>query len=427
MSLLTFSRPVYRLIFQFTYSSVAMICLIWLAIALQAGSSGLYLFLLNDLLTNPQALAFVLGFPIAYLTALIIQGWILRFPRFDYFNRILAINLIVYSFLGLALSILRLPFSSREVFVTEFLFSFTLLLTNYILSHRLYPKRLGVLQQIDITPFDAYPSLEVIAVNAETAKDSRLDGIVANLRGVADHQITYLLTELAQLRIPVYDANTLIEILWGRVPLADLTPAEIDSFTPPIIYGVFKRAGELVLILLCLPFLSIVYLIISISIKLDSPGPVLFSQPRTGLNGTTFTILKFRSMFITNDQEDRFAEKDDKRITRVGRVLRRFRQDELPQLWNVIKGDMSLIGPRPEQVEFTKRFEKLIPFYGYRHTIRPGITGWAQVMYGYAASDEQTRAKLELDFFYIKHMSAWMDLVVLVKTIHTIVLGKGVR
>ena len=96
-------------------------------------------------------------------------------------------------------------------------------------------------------------------------------------------------------------------------------------------------------------------------------------------------------------------------------------------MWNALKGEMSLIGPRPEQLEFTARFDQLIPFYGFRHTVRPGITGWAQVMYGYAASDDQTRAKLEFDFYYIKHMSAWLDLLVLVKTLRTIIVGSGVR
>ena len=136
-------------------------------------------------------------------------------------------------------------------------------------------------------------------------------------------------------------------------------------------------------------------------------------------------MMKFRSMFVASQPRNRFAEKMDAQVTRVGRVLRRLRLDELPQLWNVLKGDMSLIGPRPEQLEFSQRFDRLIPFYGFRHTIRPGITGWAQVMYGYAASDEQTRAKLELDFFYIKHMSAWLDLVTLVKTLRTMIIGPG--
>ena len=136
-------------------------------------------------------------------------------------------------------------------------------------------------------------------------------------------------------------------------------------------------------------------------------------------------MFKFRSMLVKGNHEPRFPEKRDKHITRVGKVLRRIRLDEIPQLWNVLRGEMSIIGPRPEQPQFTNRFNELIPFYGFRHTIRPGITGWSQVMYGYAASDEQTRAKLEFDFYYIKHMSAWLDLVTLVKTLRIMIIGPG--
>jgi lipopolysaccharide/colanic/teichoic acid biosynthesis glycosyltransferase len=202
---------------------------------------------------------------------------------------------------------------------------------------------------------------------------------------------------------------------------------EIEAFTPPPIYKNIKRGGELALILIFLPLLAVMALIIAIAIRLDSPGPALFRQQRTGLQGASFTMLKFRSMVIGSDDESRFAQPKDKRITRMGRLLRRLRLDELPQLWNVVRGEMSLIGPRPEQEQFTERFDQLIPFYGFRHTIPPGISGWAQVMYGYAASDDQTRAKLEFDFYYIKHMSAWLDLVVLVKTVRTIILGSGAR
>lgn len=383
--------------------------------------------MLNDLLTEPQRLTFVLGFPAAFLTSLVVLGYALRLPRFDFFNRILAINIVIYSFLGLTLSTLRLPLFSREVFITEFFLSGVLLVIYSILCHRLYPKHLGVLSEIDITPFKNYPALEATPVDSTSARNIQFDGIVAKLRGVVDDDTSHLLADLAQRHIPVHDANDLIETLWGRVPLTNLTSIEIESFTPPIFYGLVKRISDIAMIVVCVPLLSVLCLIISVAIKLDSPGPILFTQTRTGLNGATFTIFKFRSMFVTNEQGNRFAEMSDKRVTRVGRILRRLRLDELPQLWNVIVADMNLIGPRPEQLEFTERFDQLIPFYGFRHTVRPGLTGWAQVMYGYAASDEQTKAKLEFDFFYIKHMSLWLDLVILLKTIRTIIVGSGAR
>ena len=401
--------------------------MLWLAIGLQAGNSGIYLFVVNDLATDFERLAFELGFPVAYLVSLIVLNYLLTLPRFDYFNRILAINLIIYSFLGLTLSTLRLPLVSREAFLSGFLLSDVLLVIYYIIINRFFPKRLGVLTNVDITPFKAYPSLQATVVEPTALSNIRFNGIVANLRGEIDDYTSQYLSRLALQRIPVYDANTLVEMLWGRIPLGDLTPVEIEMFKPPIIYGSIKRVGEIVFIISIAPILIVTSLLIGIAIKLDSSGTILFTQTRTGLRGVPFKMLKFRSMFSTTENMYRFADKGDSRITRVGRALRRFRLDELPQIWNVLKGDMSLIGPRPEQVEFTDRFKQLIPFYGFRHTLRPGITGWSQVMYGYAASDEETRAKLEFDFFYIKHMSAWLDFVIVVKTIRTIIVGSGAR
>ena len=133
-----------------------------------------------------------------------------------------------------------------------------------------------------------------------------------------------------------------------------------------------------------------------------------------------------RDEFDSNDNTQ-FAEIKDKRITWVGRWLRRFRLDELPQFWNILRGEMSLIGPRPEQPLFVEQFMRQIPYYDFRHTVRPGITGWAQVRYGYAASASQTRDKLEYDFFYIKHMSLWLNVNILLQTARTIVLGNGAR
>tara|TARA_B100001971_G_C18123214_1_gene500582 strand:- start:141 stop:995 length:855 start_codon:yes stop_codon:yes gene_type:complete len=284
-----------------------------------------------------------------------------------------------------------------------------------------------VLDGAPLEPFRRHPALDALAVRSKDVQSGDFEAIVTNLRGEANSQTSHLLAALAQRRIPVYDADSFIEKLWGRIPLDHLTPMEIEAFTPPPIYKNIKRGGELALILIFLPLLAVMALIIAIAIRLDSPGPALFRQQRTGLQGTSFTMLKFRSMVIGSDEKNRFAQPKDKRITRTGRLLRRLRLDELPQLWNVVRGEMSLIGPRPEQEQFTERFDQLIPFYGFRHTIPPGISGWAQVMYGYAASDDQTRAKLEFDFYYIKHMSAWLDLVVLVKTVRTIILGSGAR
>ena len=254
-----------------------------------------------------------------------------------------------------------------------------------------------------------------------------VDILIADLKQAPTATMSEILAAAARDRVSVYDRSRFIEQTCGRIPLDQLSAAEVESFSRPVFYAKVKRFWELILILVLAPAISLVMILVSIAIRLDSPGPVLFKQRRTGLHGKSFTMFKFRSMLPDSADRRQFAEHNDVRVTRVGRLLRRTRLDELPQLFNVVVGDMSLIGPRPEQEQITKRFDRIIPFFQFRHSVRPGITGWAQVMAGYAASDEQTRLKLEFDFFYIKHMSAWFDMLVAMKTIRTIILGSGAR
>jgi exopolysaccharide biosynthesis polyprenyl glycosylphosphotransferase len=177
------------------------------------------------------------------------------------------------------------------------------------------------------------------------------------------------------------------------------------------------------LLLLCL---SPLMLVTCILIKLDSPGPIFYSQFRSGLNGRPFKVYKFRSMY--QDAEKRgaqWAKERDPRITRVGNFIRLTRVDELPQIWNVFRGEMSLIGPRPERPEFDVKLKEAIPYYEVRYLVKPGITGWAQVMYPYGASVEDSYQKLAYDIYYIKNYSLWLDLAIFFKTIRIVLLGKG--
>jgi len=167
---------------------------------------------------------------------------------------------------------------------------------------------------------------------------------------------------------------------------------------------------------------------VALAVRLDSPGPVLFGQDRVGRDGRVFRLWKFRSMVHGLQAPGvHFAQADDPRITRVGRFIRRSRLDELPQLWNVLWGEMSLIGPRPEQVPLVREFATTLPSYPYRHLVRPGLTGWAQVQQGYADSLEGTRLKLSYDLYYVTHYSLALDLLIAAKTLHILVSGKGAR
>ena len=166
----------------------------------------------------------------------------------------------------------------------------------------------------------------------------------------------------------------------------------------------------------------------AVAIKLESRGPVFYRQRRVGKDGRIFHAFKFRSMEDSaEDQGAMWAAEDDPRVTKVGRVIRFLRIDELPQIINVFRAEMSLVGPRPERPEFVKELEARIPFYGIRHSIRPGITGWAQVKYGYGASVEDALKKLEYDLFYLKNMSIILDIKILLKTIGVVLFGQGAR
>ena len=188
-----------------------------------------------------------------------------------------------------------------------------------------------------------------------------------------------------------------------------------------------KRMCDMVLAL----FLGIValpiMLIAALAIKLDSPGSIFFRQIRTGLGGQNFQVYKFRSMCQNAESNGvQWAKAHDPRVTRVGGFLRAARIDELPQLLNVLRGEMSLIGPRPERPEFDRELRQVIPYYDLRYSVKPGITGWAQVSYPYGASIKDARHKLSYDLFYIKNFSLWLDVVVLIKTVKVVLMGKGI-
>ncbi|MEA3510445.1 MAG: sugar transferase [Actinomycetota bacterium] len=223
--------------------------------------------------------------------------------------------------------------------------------------------------------------------------------------------------------------TSLYEEHTGRIPIVHL--AEGWELSQPVHrsrYAPVKRLIDVVVTVLLLPIWLVLGAMVWIVVKVDSRGPAIYRQDRTGRNDRSFTLYKFRTM-ITNAEQDgpRFAAVNDARITRVGRFLRKSRFDEIPQLWNVIRGDLSLVGPRPERPVFVEDFERTIPFYGSRHLIRPGVTGWAQVNYGYADDEAETVEKLTYDLYYVKHSTVWLDLHILGMSIWTVITGFGAR
>lgn len=192
-------------------------------------------------------------------------------------------------------------------------------------------------------------------------------------------------------------------------------------------YPIAKRALDVVVALVGLVFFALVLPFVALAIRLDSPGPIFYTQERVGQGGRVFRVRKLRTMIAEAEREGQavWASQDDPRVTRVGRFLRKTRLDELPQFVNILRGEMSAVGPRPERPEFVAQLEKVVPFYRLRHAIKPGVTGWAVVNYDYVDSVESARVRVEYDLYYIKHQSIWLDLVILFRTMGQVVRLRG--
>lgn len=256
------------------------------------------------------------------------------------------------------------------------------------------------------------------------------DGIVVDFRSkLSDHWERFV-AERAITGMPVYHFKQIEESVTGRVDIEHLSENNFGSLIPGIAYIKIKQwidmASALVIGVALLPML----LAIAIAIKIDSPGPALFRQRRMGYRGKSITVFKFRTMAHRpfeqiESRETAITQTGDARITRLGQLLRRTRIDELPQIVNILRGQMSWIGPRPEVCALSEWYESEIPFYRYRHIVRPGITGWAQVNQGHVGDVEKVHIKLQFDFYYIKYFSPWLDALIVMRTIRTMLTGYG--
>ncbi len=240
------------------------------------------------------------------------------------------------------------------------------------------------------------------------------------------------LLNLKFLGVQVEEAHSMYERIAGRILLDQLSPSWLilsNGFRKSQALLAAKRASDVVFSIVLIVLMAPVAALVAVAVLLESGRPLLFRQARVGQNGRTFQIIKFRSMWqqLIPALNQTWTADEDPRITRVGRFIRKFRLDEIPQLVNVMLGDMSLVGPRPEQPDLARMLEQEVPYYDQRHSLRPGITGWAQVRCGYGASIQQSRVKLEHDLFYIKHLSAMLDSVILFETAKVLLSGRGAK
>jgi lipopolysaccharide/colanic/teichoic acid biosynthesis glycosyltransferase len=226
--------------------------------------------------------------------------------------------------------------------------------------------------------------------------------------------------------IPVYDALHMREALTRRVDVTQMPHLSFGALLPALTYIRIKRVIDFLIAIPALIVAAPVIFAFCVAVRLESPGPAIFAQKRTGFRGETFTVYKIRSM-VSGHGGTHFTKAGDVRITRIGAFIRKYRIDELPQIWNIIRGDMSWIGPRPEAISLANAYEASIPFYSYRHAVRPGISGWAAVHQGNVAEVDAATVKLQYDFFYIKYCSLWLDVLIVLMTLRTIATGFGSR
>ena len=290
--------------------------------------------------------------------------------------------------------------------------------------------------------------MEVVEGEREGASGGELERFAADLRAFCKPRLriervivamenrrgSMPVRELLDLRlrgVVIEDASFVMERLLGRLPLDGLNPSSLiftHGFNVKASQQILRRIVSITVsfigLAICLPFIPFIIL----AVRLSSPGPIFYRQTRVGLRGRPFSVIKFRTM--RQDAEEQgavWATQNDPRVTPLGKFMRTTRLDEIPQLWNVLRGEMGFVGPRPERPEFVQWLAGEIPFYELRHMIRPGITGWAQVRYKYGASLEETKNKLEYDLYYVKHLSLGLDLLIMFETIKTIILRRGAQ
>ena len=260
---------------------------------------------------------------------------------------------------------------------------------------------------------------------------ARIDRVIVAMENRRESLPIRELLDLRLCGVVVDNSSAIMERLSGRLPLEGLYPSTLifaEGFrvrpSQQLVRRILSFAVSLVALLICLPFIPFIML----AVRLSSPGPIFFSQVRVGQFGRLFTAYKFRTMRQNAEANGAvWAQANDPRVTRIGRLMRKTRLDEIPQLWNVLRGDMAFVGPRPERPEFVRWLSREISFYDLRHMIRPGLTGWAQVRFQYGASLEETKRKLEYDLYYVKHQSIGLDLLIMFETIKTIVLRRGAQ
>jgi len=405
--------------FQFAGALLIAACVPWLARAVLPGS-----------MIEPASLNALGGNAVAVILAFWTRLSIETYPGIRRSSVILPAALTGHGVAVVWFVLTRFPYD-RLGLAAGFLLHVVWLYLLYIRAERKVRRRIAVV------PFGATDRVTQIAgvdwhiLKRPQLHDTRAcNAIVADFSAALPDEWEAFLADAALSGRIVYQVKQLSESLTGRVELEHLSENSFGSLVPALGYFYLKGLGDFLFAVLLLPFVLPIMAAAAIAIRADGRGPIFFRQQRVGHAGKTITVYKFRTMHGVEKGDDRSAamtRSDDDRVTRVGRVLRKLRIDELPQIINILRWEMSWIGPRPEAQILSVWYTSEIPFYRYRHVVKPGISGWAQVNQGHVAEVDEVHRKLQFDFYYIKYFSPWLDILIFFRTIKTILTGFGSR
>ncbi|RWQ49301.1 MAG: polyprenyl glycosylphosphotransferase [Mesorhizobium sp.] len=378
--------------------------------------------------TNMQAT--ILAAFIAHTSGYLLYKRIGNFPGVAAAGYILPTFALTYGLVFMAIFFFRFDYSRFQAAAS--LFQSTLWYFGLSLAtRRLDPYRLAVIPGGDVDRLQSIPGVSWHRIHSPDTIVEHASGVVADLRADLSDEWERYIADRALSGTPVYHVKQISESLTGQVEIEHLSENTLGSLNPNQAYLKIKQAIDWISALLVLTIFLPLLLFMAMAIKLDSAGPALFKQKRIGYRGKTYDVYKFRTMKLStavgDEKEEAITKTGDARITRLGQFLRKSRIDELPQAFNILRGEMSWIGPRPEALVLSKWYEAELPFYRYRHIVRPGITGWAQVNQGHVAAVGDVLEKLHYDFYYIKNFSPWLDVLIVFRTIRTMLTGFGAR
>lgn len=387
---------------------------------------------------NPDALEsrhFLVTITVAIAAHL---GGYLAYRRFDIFPGMAAAGalfptfILAYSAAIVAILLLRLEYSRLQI-ITSFAASVSWYSVLVNLRHHLRAYKLAIVPGGQISKLDILPGISWSHLSSPSHLPRQFHGIVVDLSADLSSAWERFIADCALSGVPVYHVKQVVESLTGRVQIAHLSENTLGSLNPNQFFINLKKVIDWASATLVLVAISPFLALIAVAIRIDSPGPALFRQPRMGYRGRIFTVYKFRTMRVVeepnegDETQNAMTKHADDRVTRIGSFLRRTRIDELPQVLNIIRGEMSWIGPRPEALPLSRWYENELPFYRYRHIVRPGITGWAQVNQGHVTDLHEVLDKLHYDFYYIKNISCWLDIAIIYRTLVIILTGFGAK